>query len=99
MDCVRIYARGGAGGQGAPRLGGVGGDGGSVKVVWAQGCALEDIARRESRRFIARSGGHSGRGRIWGENGKGVVIPVPPGTVVYDSSGKQVGSYPHRAWC
>lgn len=94
MDCVRIYARGGAGGQGAPRLGGVGGDGGSVKVVCAHGCALEDIARRESRRFIARSGGHSGRGRIWGENGKDVVIPVPPGTVVYDSIGKQVGSYP-----
>ena len=94
VDCVRIYARGGAGGQGSQRLGGIGGDGGSVKVVCTQGSTLEDIARRESRRFIAESGGHSVRGRVWGKKGRNLIITVPPGTVVQDSRSVQV-SHPN----
>ena len=95
MDRVRIYARGGAGGQGSQRLGGIGGDGGTVKVVCTQGSTLADIARRESRRYIAESGSHSVQGRVWGEKGRDLTITVPPGTVVQDSRGVQVRSHTH----
>ena len=98
VDRVRIYARGGAGGQGSQRLGGIGGDGGSVKVVCTQGSALEDIARRESRRFIAESGGHSVRGMVWGKKGRNLIITVPPGTVVQGSRGIEV-SHPDTHTC
>ena len=58
IDKVRVYARGGAGGQGSSERGGTGGDGGEV-IVRAEKCNLSDLARRESRRFIAQSGQNS----------------------------------------
>ena len=57
IDKVRVYARGGGGGQGSPKLGGFGGDGGDV-IVQAHRCSLVDLARRDSRRFIAGRGQH-----------------------------------------
>ena len=57
IDKVRVYARGGGGGQGSPKLGGYGGDGGDV-IVQAHRCSLVDLARRDSRRFIAGRGQH-----------------------------------------
>ena len=57
IDKVRVYARGGGGGQGSPKLGGFGGDGGDV-IVQAHQCSLVDLARRDSRRFIAGRGQH-----------------------------------------
>lgn len=39
IDTQRLLVKGGAGGHGLPRIGGVGGDGGSVKV---EGCPGTD---------------------------------------------------------
>ena len=61
-----------------------------MKVQVLERSNLGDIARRESRRFIAESGGNSGRGRARGRKGRDLTISVPPGTVVYDCHGKQV---------
>ena len=57
IDKVRVYARGGGGGQGSPKSGGFGGDGGDV-IVQAHKCSFADLARRDSRRFIAGRGQH-----------------------------------------
>lgn len=90
VDKVRIYARGGTGGQGSSQLGGLGGDGGDVCVRAVEGSSLNDLARRESRRFIAGVGGSASRSRSSGRKGNNVVIAVPPGTVVYDHEEREM---------
>ena len=87
---MRIYARGGGGGQGYLKLGGAGGDGGNVLIKAARGSSLRDIARREKRRFIGLTGGNSSRSQLRRKKGKDVVIKVPPGTVVIDDHGTEV---------
>ncbi len=82
IDKVRIYARGGRGGQGSSRLGGVGGVGGDVVVCAVEGSNLRDVARMRTRRFVGGAGGVGERTRERGRKGDGVVLPVPPGTVV-----------------
>ncbi len=60
MDNIRIYVRGGSGGQGKPKYGGIGGRGGNVYVTCEAGAKLENIENlNQKRRFIAESGGHS----------------------------------------
>lgn len=90
IDKVRIYARGGTGGQSSQRVGGVGGDGGSVRVCAVEGSNLADIARREDRRFIAQSGGSCTGGNAFGKRGSDVIVSVPPGTVVWRGDGEMV---------
>lgn len=55
-----------------------------------RGSSLEDIARRETRRFIGITGANSTRTRLNVKKGKDVIISVPPGTVVIGGDGKQV---------
>ena len=52
---MRVYVRGGGGGQGSPKIGGCGGDGGNVLVV-ARRSSLTELARREHRRFVGGNG-------------------------------------------
>eukprot|EP00731_Ephydatia_muelleri_P008016 Em0004g354a len=86
IDQVRIYVRGGTGGQGSSRLGGLGGDGGDV-VARAQPGSLAHIAKSSSRRFVAPNGGHSTSQRPCGNRGRDLVIHVPPGTTVVSGEG------------
>ena len=90
MDKLRIYARGGAGGQGSQRLGGCGGKGGDVLVSAIKGASLMDLCQLPSRRFVAPRGEDCSISRIFGKNGENVTIHVPPGTVVLSDKGKQV---------
>lgn len=84
IDKVRIYARGGTGGQGSSKLGCVGGLGGDVSVCAMEGSNLRDIAHLKRRRFVAGVGGMSERSSAAGKKGAGITLSVPPGTVVYD---------------
>ena len=86
IDQVRVYVRGGTGGQGSSRLGGLGGDGGDV-IARAQPGSLAHIAKHPSRRFIAPNGGHSTSQRPCGSKGRDLVIHVPPGTTVVNGEG------------
>lgn len=90
MDKLRIYARGGAGGQGSQRLGGCGGKGGDVLVTACKGASLTDLSRLPSQRFVAPNGENSSSSRVFGKNGENLTIHVPPGTVVINDKGKQV---------
>jgi GTP-binding protein len=95
VDRVVIFVKGGDGGRGCcsfrrekyvPRGGpdgGDGGDGGSVIVRAVAGTdSLAEIVNRKHWR--ARAGGAGGADNCHGRKAAGLVIPVPPGTLVYD---------------
>ena len=86
-----MYARGGSGGQGSLKLGGIGGEGGNVEVVCREGASLSQLARQASRRYIAGPGEGSSKRCVHGKKGNNVTIKVPPGTVVmHPDTKKQV---------
>jgi len=103
IDEARVYVESGAGGNGAVHFrrekyvprggpdGGDGGDGGSV-VLQVSPTLNTLIAFRRKQHFRAQSGGHGGGSNKTGKTGEDLIIPVPPGTVVYeDASGRLLG--------
>ena len=95
VDRAEIEVSGGDGGDGClsfrreryiPRGGpdgGDGGDGGAVTMVAKEG--VDSLAALAHRRFWNAERGKHGQGsNKHGRNGKGLVIEVPPGTVVRD---------------
>jgi GTPase len=95
VDRVTLFVKGGDGGDGCrsfrrekyvPRGGpdgGDGGDGGDVIVRAVAGAdSLADVVNRKHWR--ADSGGRGGPDNCHGRKARELVIPVPPGTLVYD---------------
>src|SRR5438128_270827 len=95
VDRVEIFVKGGDGGSGCcsfrrekyvPRGGpdgGDGGDGGDVIVrAVADADSLADIVNRKHWR--ADGGGRGGSGNCHGSKAEDLIIPVPPGTIIYD---------------
>ncbi len=96
LDQAFIYVRGGKGGDGivhfrrekfVPRGGPDGGDGGrGGDVILEVDPHRNTLAHfQHQRRFIAPSGGRGGPNRRTGKSAEPLIIPVPPGTVVYDA--------------
>lgn len=84
VDVLRLHVRGGAGGMGLPRLGGVGGTGGDVYVEGKEGHNLLKVRKaRPDQRWVGTAGMDSRKYRICGEAGTELVIPVPTGTTVW----------------
>ncbi len=101
IDQVEITVRSGKGGDGAvhfrrekyvPRGGPDGGDGGKGgDVVLEVNPHLNTLASfQHKRRFIAQNGRPGGGNNKSGKAGADLVIPVPPGTVVYDAETGEV---------
>jgi len=84
-----VYVRGGSGGQGLLKLGGIGGEGGDVEVVCREGTTLSQLARQPSRRYVAESGENSSKRCVHGKKGANVTLKVPPGTVVVNAGTKE----------
>lgn len=95
VDEVEIYVQGGDGGRGCVSFrrerfvpkggpdGGDGGDGASVYLEAQEGLdTLSDLAGKHHWR--AQRGGHGKGKNMAGKKGKDIIIPVPPGTLVYD---------------
>jgi GTP-binding protein len=95
VDRVAIFVKGGDGGAGmcsfrrekyVPRGGpdgGDGGDGGDVIVRAVAGTdSLADVVNRKHWR--AAAGGRGGTDNCHGRRAEDLLIPVPPGTLVYD---------------
>lgn len=60
MDNIRLYVRGGSGGMGLPRLGGLGGNGGDIWVVAKKDTTLKQIKDKyPNKRFTAGVGSNS----------------------------------------
>jgi len=93
VDRVRIYARGGSGGNGVPRIGGIGGRGGDVIIKSSPN--VKDLKRvvkmLPTKRAIAGDGGHSRQVRLLGETGSDIVVEVPLGVTVTTDEGKLLG--------
>src|SRR3954453_14303033 len=95
LDDVRIWVRGGDGGDGAatfrreahvPRGGPDGGDGGRGGSVYLRVDPGETTLRafRFRHHFKATPGGRGERAKRHGKAGEDLVLPVPPGTAVFD---------------
>lgn len=103
IDQAEIYVRSGKGGDGAlhfrrekfvPRGGPDGGDGGrGGDVVFEVQSTLNTLsAFRHQAKYLAETGGNGARQNMSGKSGKDLVIPVPPGTLIYDrDSGELLG--------
>lgn len=60
IDNLRLFARGGSGGMGFPRLGGEGGNGGDVWVVAHKKMTLKQLKDKyPQKRFVAGEGANS----------------------------------------
>jgi GTP-binding protein len=103
LDNVRIWVRGGDGGDGAatfrheahvPRGGPDGGDGGRGGSIYLTVDAGETSLRdyRQHHRFKATPGGRGSGQRKHGKAGDDLILVVPPGTGVFDAaSGELIG--------
>ena len=60
MDKIRLYVRGGGGGQGYPKYGGKGGKGGDIYFVARKEATLKSIISRfPNKRIVAATGENS----------------------------------------
>src|SRR3954449_9829197 len=95
LDRVKIWVQAGAGGDGAatfrreahvPRGGPDGGDGGRGGSVYLRVDPGETTLRdfRFRHHFKATPGGRGERAKRHGKAGEDLVLPVPPGTAVFD---------------
>jgi GTPase len=95
IDEAKIYVRSGKGGDGfmhfhrekyVSRGGPDGGDGGrGGDVILEVVATLNTLAAfRRKAKFIAQEGGKGGVNKMTGKSAPPLVIPVPPGTIVYD---------------
>jgi GTP-binding protein len=103
IDEAKIFVRSGRGGAGmmhfhrekyVPRGGPDGGDGGrGADVVFQVVPTLNTLQSfRYKHKFIAPDGEKGGPSNMTGKSAKNLVIPVPPGTIIYDDlSGELLG--------
>lgn len=95
IDEVEIYVRSGKGGDGmlhfhrekyVPRGGPDGGDGGKGgDVILEVVPTINNLSGfRHKARYLAEEGRRGGPNNMSGRNGKDLVIPVPPGTLIYN---------------
>lgn len=92
MDRLRLNVRGGSGGTGYPRYGGIGGNGGSVFFKASEKIELKDIAREYPDKRIKAGQGHNSKStQILGAPGHDVTIAVPVGVSVYNGCQHLIG--------
>jgi GTP-binding protein len=95
IDEARIYVRSGRGGAGmvhfrrekyVPRGGPDGGDGGrGGDIIFKVKATLNTLQSfRYKRKYIAQDGANGGPKNMTGKSATDLVIPVPPGTIIYD---------------
>jgi len=98
LDKIRVYVKGGSGGNGLPKVGGVGGSGGNIYVEADK--TVKDlkkiIKQHPTKRITAGSGGDSRKIRLLGEIGDDVSIKVPLGVSVTTDEGEQLGDLLHH---
>ncbi|HPY74206.1 MAG: GTPase ObgE [Planctomycetes bacterium] len=100
-DEAEIYVKAGDGGNGCASFrrekyvqrggpdGGDGGNGGDIIIRATPNCnTLFHLSR--NRKFIAKNGQQGGRNKCTGKSGTPLVIPVPPGTCIYDDQKRQL---------
>lgn len=89
IDSLRLSVQGGHGGNGIPKYGGVGGQGGCVYFVAKEGVTLKGLSKSlRDKKIKASSGEDSSKIRILGRRGMDQKIEVPVGVQIIDDKGK-----------
>lgn len=84
IDSLRIHVRGGSGGNGLPKFGGVGGQGGDVILKAKEFHNLEMVLKQHStKRIHADHGKHSSHNFILGPPAENIEVVVPTGVTIY----------------
>ena len=101
IDQVEIKVKSGAGGNGCvsfrrekyiPNGGPDGGDGGKGgDIIFVTDSGINSLANfRYKKSFVARSGENGGKKNCTGRNGEDLIIKVPVGTIIRESSSKKI---------
>ncbi|KAL1512507.1 hypothetical protein ABEB36_002089 [Hypothenemus hampei] len=91
-DSLRVFVSGGAGGNGLPKFGGIGGNGGNVIVEAKEGITLENVFKQNrTKRYVAQAGKNASHNFILGTPGENVVFEVPVGVSVLTDLRKKLG--------
>mgnify|MGYP000958333503 FL=1 len=110
IDEATIYVRSGRGGAGmmhfrrekyVPRGGPDGGDGGrGGDVIFRVVKTMNTLnSFRYQRKYIAKDGDDGGSSKMSGRGAENLVIPVPPGTLVYNAATNELLGEIGRASC
>ncbi|CAE1246955.1 Probable GTP-binding protein OBGM, mitochondrial,GTP-binding protein 10 homolog,GTP-binding protein 10,GTPase Obg [Acanthosepion pharaonis] len=92
IDTLRVYLKSGAGGQGLPRLGGIGGNGGDIYFQANEKLTLKNMKQKNpSKRYFSETGKDSSKRLIIGKNGGPLEIQVPVGVTIETDSGRVLG--------
>lgn len=92
IDTLRIYLKSGAGGQGLPRFGGIGGNGGDIYFQAKEKLTLKNMKQKNpSKRYFSETGKDSSKRLIIGKNGVPLEIQVPVGVTIETDSGRVLG--------
>lgn len=93
IDSVRLHVKGGTGGTGLPKFGGLGGQGGCVYCIGKEDANLRNImGKYRGKTVTAGHGEDSRKSKIVGNPGADVKLEVPLGITVYREDGKVLGS-------
>ncbi|XP_053675611.1 GTP-binding protein 10 homolog [Anopheles nili] len=85
LDTLRLTTKGGHGGNGFPKYGGAGGQGGAVFFVAKEGKSLRDIvSKHPNKRIVGGNGEESSKVRLIGRRGTDQKVEVPVGIRVLD---------------
>ncbi|XP_028158288.1 GTP-binding protein 10 homolog [Ostrinia furnacalis] len=93
IDSVRLHVKGGTGGTGLPKYGGLGGQGGCVYCIGNETSNLKNIMSKYRGKTISAGHGEDSRKtKIVGTPGTDVKLEVPLGVTVYREDGQVLGS-------
>lgn len=93
LDSIRLHVKGGTGGTGLPKYGGLGGQGGCVYCVGKEDANLKNIQSIfRAKTIVAGHGEDSRKAKIVGNPGTDVKLEVPLGVTVYKEDGNVLGS-------
>lgn len=89
IDKLRIYVRGGRGGNGLKKYGGIGGQGGNVLIRGKRHLTLRNVYEKNlAKRYIASDGEHSQKRQLNAMSGEDLIIHVPLGIQILRDNGE-----------
>lgn len=91
IDKLRVYVRGGQGGNGLKKYGGIGGAGGNVLVRGQRHLSLKQVYEKNLlKRYIAADGEHSQKKALHARRGNDLIIRVPLGVQIRRDNGELI---------
>uniref|UniRef100_A0A336LJN5 CSON011997 protein n=1 Tax=Culicoides sonorensis TaxID=179676 RepID=A0A336LJN5_CULSO len=94
LDTIQLKLKGGHGGNGLPKYGGNGGQGGAIVLIAKEKATLRGILKKyPTGEIIGTNGEDSSKLRLVGRRGADVEIEAPVGITVVDANGNILSMY------